>query len=342
MTVARERTVTTRVGVNGFGRIGRNFWRAAAAAGADVEIVAVNDLTDTKTLAHLLKYDTVLGRLGQDVAADGDGIRVGSKTIKVLSERDPAALPWGDLGVDVVVESTGRFTKAEDAGKHLTGGAKKVVISAPAKGEDATIVMGVNDGDYDPAKHTIVSNASCTTNCVAPLAKVLDDLVGIERGLMTTTHAYTNDQVILDFPHEDLRRARAAAQNIIPTTTGAAKATALVLPQLKGKLDGIAMRVPVPDGSVTDLVCQVNGTPSVDDVKAAFKAAAEGPLKNVMTYTEDPIVSSDIVGTPSSCTFDASLTMVSDNMVKVIGWYDNEFGYSSRIVDLVALVGSNL
>jgi glyceraldehyde 3-phosphate dehydrogenase len=342
MTVPQERTVTTRVGVNGFGRIGRNFWRAAAAAGADVDIVAVNDLTDTKTLAHLLKYDTVLGRLGEDVSADGDGIRVGSKTIKVLSERDPAALPWGDLGVDVVVESTGRFTKAEDAGKHLSGGAKKVVISAPAKGEDITIVMGVNDGSYDPAKHTIVSNASCTTNCVAPLAKVLDDFVGIERGLMTTTHAYTNDQVILDFPHSDLRRARAAAQNIIPTTTGAAKATALVLPQLKGKLDGIAMRVPVPDGSVTDLVCNVGRDTSIEEINAAYRAAADGPLKDVLVFTEDPIVSSDIVGSPASCTFDSLLTMVSGRMVKVIGWYDNEWGYSNRLVDLVSLVGSRL
>ena len=334
--------MTTRVGVNGFGRIGRNFWRAAAAAGADVEIVAVNDLTDTKTLAHLLKYDTVLGRLGQDVTAEGDGIRVGSATIKVLSERDPSALPWGDLGVDVVVESTGRFTKAEDARKHLDGGAKKVVISAPAKGEDITVVMGVNDGDYDPAKHTILSNASCTTNCVAPLAKVLDDLVGIERGLMTTTHAYTNDQVILDFPHEDLRRARAAAQNIIPTTTGAAKATALVLPQLKGKLDGIAMRVPVPDGSVTDLVCNVGRDTSVEEINAAYKAAADGPLKDILVYTDDPIVSSDIVGAPASCTFDSLLTMVSGRMVKVIGWYDNEWGYSNRLVDVVSLVGSRL
>jgi glyceraldehyde 3-phosphate dehydrogenase len=329
--------------VNGFGRIGRNFFRAVLAnPAADVEVVAVNDLTDNATLAHLLKYDTVLGKLSEDVSLTDEGIRVGDHTIKVSAERDPAALPWGDLGCDVVVESTGRFTSAEDAGKHLTAGAKKVIISAPAKGEDLTVVMGVNDDKYDPANHHILSNASCTTNCVAPLAKVLDESFGIVRGLMTTTHAYTNDQVILDFPHKDLRRARAAAQNIIPTTTGAAKATALVLPQLKGKLDGLAMRVPVPDGSVTDLVCQVNGTPSVDEVKAAFKAAAEGPLKNIMVYTEDPIVSSDIVGTPASCTFDASLTMTSDNMVKVIGWYDNEFGYSSRVVDLVALVGANL
>ncbi|HSP36668.1 MAG TPA: type I glyceraldehyde-3-phosphate dehydrogenase [Frankiaceae bacterium] len=335
--------MTTRVGVNGFGRIGRNLFRAVLAhPSSDVEVVAVNDLTDNETLAHLLKYDTVLGTLSERVSLTDDGIRVGDHVIKVSAEKDPAALPWGELGCDVVIESTGRFTNADDARKHLDAGAKKVIISAPAKGEDLTIVMGVNDDKYDPAQHHILSNASCTTNCVAPMAKVLDESFGIVRGLMTTTHAYTNDQVILDFPHKDLRRARAAAQNIIPTTTGAAKATALVLPQLEGKLDGIAMRVPVPDGSVTDLVCQVNGTPSVDDVKAAFKAAAEGPLKNVMVYTEDQIVSSDIVGTPASCTFDATLTMVSGNMVKVIGWYDNEFGYSSRVVDLAALVGSSL
>jgi glyceraldehyde 3-phosphate dehydrogenase len=335
--------VTTRVGVNGFGRIGRNFFRAVLAQpSGDVEVVAVNDLTDNATLAHLLKYDTVLGKLSENVSLTDDGIRVGEHTIKVSAEKDPAALPWGELGCDVVIESTGRFTSGDDARKHLQAGAKKVIISAPAKGEDLTVVMGVNDDKYDPATHHILSNASCTTNCVAPMAKVLDESFGIVRGLMTTTHAYTNDQVILDFPHKDLRRARAAAQNIIPTTTGAAKATALVLPQLQGKLDGLAMRVPVPDGSVTDLVCQVNGTPSVDDVKAAFRAAAEGPLKNIMVYTEDPIVSSDIVGTPASCTFDASLTMVSDNMVKIIGWYDNEFGYSSRVVDLAALVGASL
>jgi glyceraldehyde 3-phosphate dehydrogenase len=335
--------VTTRVGINGFGRIGRNILRAVLAHPAsDVEVLAVNDLTDNQTLAHLLKYDTVLGTLSETVSVTDDGIRVGDRTIKVAAEKDPADLPWGELGCDVVIESTGRFTNADDARKHLDAGAKKVIISAPAKGEDLTVVLGVNDGDYDPEKHHILSNASCTTNCVAPLAKVLDESFGIVRGLMTTTHAYTNDQVILDGVHKDLRRARAAAQNIIPTTTGAAKATALVLPQLQGKLDGIAMRVPVPDGSVTDLVCQVNGTPSVDDVKAAYKAAAEGPLENVMVYTEDPIVSSDIVGTPASCTFDAGLTMVSDNMVKVIGWYDNEFGYSSRCVDLAALVGASL
>jgi glyceraldehyde 3-phosphate dehydrogenase len=335
--------VTIRVGVNGFGRIGRNVFRAALAQpSTGVEIVAVNDLTDNATLAHLLKYDTVLGTLTEDVSAVDDGIRVGDRTIQVLAEKDPASLGWGDLGCDVVIESTGIFTKAEDARKHMDAGAKKVIISAPAKGDAFTVVMGVNDDQYDPEKHHILSNASCTTNCVAPMAKVLDESFGIVRGLMTTTHAYTNDQVILDGVHKDLRRARAAAQNIIPTTTGAAKATALVLPQLEGKLDGIAMRVPVPDGSVTDLVCQVKGTPSVEDVNAAFQAAAEGPLKNVMVYTDDPIVSSDIVGTPASCTFDSGLTMVSDNMVKIIGWYDNEFGYSSRVVDLAALVGAGL
>lgn len=332
-----------RVGVNGFGRIGRNFFRAlASSSGPDIEIVAVNDLTDTATLAHLLKYDTVMGRLGKTVTSGGGEIVVDGKKLTVLSERDPGALPWGDLGCDIVVESTGRFTSAEDAGKHLEAGAKKVIISAPAKGEDLTIVMGVNDSRYDPATHHILSNASCTTNCVAPMAKVLDESFGIVRGLMTTTHAYTNDQVILDFPHSDLRRARAAAQNIIPTSTGAAKATALVLPQLKGKLDGISMRVPVPDGSVTDLVATLEREASVAEINAAFKAAADGPLKDILVYTEDPIVSSDIVGQSASCTFDSSLTMVSGSMVKIIGWYDNEWGYSSRLVDLVALVGSRL
>jgi glyceraldehyde 3-phosphate dehydrogenase len=335
--------VAIRVGVNGFGRIGRNFFRAlAGSSGPDIEIVAVNDLTDTATLAHLLKYDTVMGRLGKTVTSGGGEIVVDGKKLTVLSERDPGALPWGDLGCDIVVESTGRFTSAEDAGKHLEAGAKKVIISAPAKGEDLTIVMGVNDSRYDPATHHILSNASCTTNCVAPMAKVLDESFGIVRGLMTTTHAYTNDQVILDFPHSDLRRARAAAQNIIPTSTGAAKATALVLPQLKGKLDGISMRVPVPDGSVTDLVATLEREASVAEINAAFKAAADGPLKDILVYTEDPIVSSDIVGQPASCTFDSSLTMVSGSMVKIIGWYDNEWGYSSRLVDLVALVGSRL
>ncbi len=334
--------MTIRVGVNGFGRIGRNFWRAVQAAGSEVEVVAVNDLTDNATLAHLLKYDTVLGTLDGDIEVGEDSIRVGNATIKTLEQRDPAQLPWGDLGVDVVIESTGRFTKAEDARKHIDAGAKKVVISAPAKGEDLTVVMGVNDDKYDAAQHHIVSNASCTTNCVAPMAKTLLDNFGIVKGLMTTVHAYTNDQVILDFPHKDLRRARAAAQNIIPTTTGAAKATALVLPELQGKLDGMAMRVPVPDGSVTDLVVEVEREVTKDEVNAAFKAAAEGPLKDVLLYTEDEIVSSDIVGTAPSCTFDASLTMTFGNTVKIIGWYDNEWGYSSRLVDVAKLVGSNL
>ncbi|HEX4015685.1 MAG TPA: type I glyceraldehyde-3-phosphate dehydrogenase [Frankiaceae bacterium] len=335
--------MSIRVGVNGFGRIGRNFYRAVSgSAGSDIEIVAVNDLTDTATLAHLLKYDTVLGRLGKTVTSAEGSITVDGTEMKVLSERDPSALPWGELGCDIVLESTGRFTSRDTASQHLTAGAKKVIISAPAKGEDITIVMGVNDGAYDPAAHHVISNASCTTNCVAPMAKVLDESFGIVRGLMTTTHAYTNDQVILDFPHSDLRRARAAAQNIIPTTTGAAKATALVLPQLKGKLDGIAMRVPVPDGSVTDLVATLNAEPSAAEVNAAFKAAADGPLKDVLVYTEDPIVSSDIVGSPASCTFDSSLTMTSGPVVKIIGWYDNEWGYSSRLVDLVGLVGSRL
>jgi glyceraldehyde 3-phosphate dehydrogenase (phosphorylating) len=335
--------VTVRVGINGFGRIGRNFWRAVNAGGAEgIEIVAANDLTDTKTLAHLLKYDTVLGTLSEDVSVDGDSIRVGDQAVKVLAERDPAALPWRDLGVDVVIESTGRFTKAADARQHLDAGAKKVIISAPASGEDITIVMGVNDSAYDPASHHIISNASCTTNCVAPLAKVLMDNFGIVKGLMTTIHAYTNDQVILDFPHKDLRRARAAAQNIIPTSTGAAKATALVLPELKGKLDGMAMRVPVVDGSVTDLVVQLTREVSKDEVNAAYKAAAEGTLKGYLHYTSDPIVSSDIVGTPWSCTFDSALTMTFGDQVKVIGWYDNEWGYSNRLADLTALVGAQL
>ena len=334
--------MTIRVGVNGFGRIGRNFWRAVAAGGSDIEIVAVNDLTDTKTLAHLLKYDTVLGTLDGDVEAGDDFIRIGDKTVKVISHRDPAQLPWGELNVDVVVESTGIFTKAEAARKHITAGAKKVIISAPAKGEDITVVMGVNDDKYDAANHDIISNASCTTNCVAPMAKVLKDAFGIQQGFMTTVHAYTNDQVILDFPHSDLRRARAAAQNIIPTSTGAAKATALVIPELAGKLDGMAMRVPVPDGSATDLVVTLDREVTKDEVNAAFKAAAEGELKDVLVYTEDPIVSSDIVGTSPSCTFDAGMTMVAGNQVKILGWYDNEWGYSNRLVDLAKLVGSNL
>ncbi|HTZ23859.1 MAG TPA: type I glyceraldehyde-3-phosphate dehydrogenase, partial [Streptosporangiaceae bacterium] len=309
---------------------------------ADIEIVAANDLTDDATLAHLLKYDTVLGTLDVNVSASGDVIRAGDSEIRVLAERDPSALPWGDLGVDVVIESTGRFTKADAARAHLAAGAKKVIISAPATGEDITIVMGVNDAAYDPAAHNIISNASCTTNCVAPMAKVLHDGFGIVKGFMTTIHAYTNDQVILDFPHKDLRRARAAAQNIIPTTTGAAKATALVLPELKGKLDGRAMRVPVPDGSVTDLVVQLERETTVDEINAAYQAAADGPLKGYLSYTADPIVSSDIVGTPWSCTFDSLLTMAQGDQVKVIGWYDNEWGYSNRLADLAALVGAGL
>lgn len=334
--------MTIRVGINGFGRIGRNFFRAALDQGADIEIVAVNDLGDTATTAHLLKYDTILGRLKAEVSHTADSITVDGHTIKVLSERNPADIPWGELGVDIVIESTGIFTKAADAKKHLDGGAKKVIISAPASDEDITIVMGVNNEKYDPAKHNIISNASCTTNCVAPMAKVLDENFGIVKGLMTTVHAYTNDQRILDFPHKDLRRARAAAENIIPTSTGAAKATALVLPQLKGKLDGIAMRVPVPTGSVTDLVIELEREVTKDEVNAAFQKAAEGQLKGILEYTEDPIVSSDIVNWPASCTFDSSLTMAQGKQVKVIGWYDNEWGYSNRLVDLTVFVGGQL
>lgn len=335
--------MTIRVGINGFGRIGRNYFRALLEQGADIEIVAVNDLGDTATTAHLLKYDTILGRLKQEVTHTEDTITVDGKTIKVLSERNPADIPWGELGVDIVIESTGIFTKKEDAEKHIAGGAKKVIISAPAKNEDVTIVMGVNQDKYDAANHHVISNASCTTNCVAPMAKVLDENFGIVKGLMTTVHAYTNDQRILDFPHKDLRRARAAAENIIPTTTGAAKATALVLPQLKGKLDGMAMRVPVPTGSVTDLVVELSREVTKEEVNAAFQKAAEGELKGILEYTEDPIVSSDIVNAPASCTFDSSLTMVQEGKnVKVIGWYDNEWGYSNRLVDLTVFVGNQL
>jgi glyceraldehyde 3-phosphate dehydrogenase (phosphorylating) len=336
--------VTIRVGINGFGRIGRNFWRAVNAAEGDrgIEVVAANDLGDIKTMAHLLKYDTILGTLPGEVSVSGDTISAGGKQIKILAQKDPALLPWDDLGVDIVIESTGRFTTGTAARAHVEAGAKKVIISAPAKEEDITVVMGVNDDAYDPAKHDVLSNASCTTNCVAPLAKVLLDNFGIVKGLMTTVHAYTNDQVILDFPHKDLRRARAAAQNIIPTTTGAAKATSLVLPELKGKLDGRALRVPVPDGSITDLVVQVERTATKEEINAAYKAAAEGPLKGYLYYTEDEIVSSDIVGSPASCTFDSQLTMVFGDQVKVFGWYDNEWGYSCRLVDLAALVASRL
>jgi glyceraldehyde 3-phosphate dehydrogenase len=336
--------VTIRVGINGFGRIGRNFWRAANAEDGDrgIEIVAANDLGDVATMAHLLKYDTVLGTLPADVSVSGDVIRIGDKTIKILAERDPANLPWADLGVDVVLESTGRFTTGPAARAHVEAGAKKVIISAPAKEEDVTIVMGVNDDKYDPDAHTIISNASCTTNCVAPMAKVLLDNFGIVKGLMTTVHAYTQDQNLQDGPHKDLRRARAAALNIVPTSTGAAKATSLVIPELKGKLDGYSLRVPVADGSITDLVVELGRDVTKDEVNAAFKAAAEGSLKGILYYTEDPIVSSDIVGSPASCTFDASITMAYGNQVKVFGWYDNEWGYSSRLVDLTALVASRL
>jgi glyceraldehyde 3-phosphate dehydrogenase len=330
------------VGINGFGRIGRNFFRAATASGADVEVVAANDLGDVATMAHLLKYDSVLGRLDRPVEAVDGGIRIGEHTIKILAETDPAKLPWGELGVDVVIESTGRFTKGADARKHVDAGAKKVVISAPATDEDVTIVMGVNDNLYDPARHTIISNASCTTNCLAPLAKVLDDAFGIEKGLMTTIHAYTQDQNLQDGPHKDLRRARAAAINIVPTSTGAAKAIGLVLPNLKGKLDGFALRVPVPTGSATDLTVEVRATPSVDEVKAAYRAAADGELKGYLSYTEDLIVSSDIVTDPASCIFDSALTKVIGNQIKVVGWYDNEWGYSNRLIDVVRLVGGSL
>jgi glyceraldehyde 3-phosphate dehydrogenase len=331
--------VTIRVGINGFGRIGRNFFRAVLASGADIQIVGVNDLTDNATLAHLLKYDTILGRLGHEVKATAGDITVGGQTFRATEERDPTKLAWGDVGADVVIESTGFFTDASKAKAHIEAGAKKVVISAPAKGEDVTIVMGVNDSTYDAAKHTIISNASCTTNCLAPMAKVLNDTIGIERGLMTTIHAYTQDQNLQDGPHKDLRRARAAALNIVPTSTGAAKAVSLVLPELKGKLDGFALRVPIPTGSATDLTFTASRETSVDEVNAAIKAAADGPLKGILVYTEDPIVSSDIVTDPASCIFDAGLTKVIGNQVKVIGWYDNEWGYSNRLVDLVKLVG---
>ena len=331
-----------KVGVNGFGRIGRNFLRASLESGANFEIVGVNDLTDNATLAHLLKYDSILGRLKQPVTFTDTTITVGGKTISVSAERDPANIPWGKLGVDVVVESTGIFTKASDAQKHIAAGAKKVIISAPATDEDITIVMGVNHEKYDSAKHNIISNASCTTNCLAPMAKVLNDEFGIVRGLMTTIHAYTNDQVILDFPHKDLRRSRAAALSIIPTSTGAAKAISLVLPELKGKLDGYALRVPVPTGSATDLTVELAKEASVADINSALKKASEGSLKGYLTYTEDPIVSTDIVTDPSSCIVDAGLTKVIGTTVKVVGWYDNEWGYSNRLVDLIQYIGKTL
>ena len=334
--------MTVRVGINGFGRIGRNFFRAALQRGADIEVVGVNDLTDNASLAHLLKYDSILGRLPQEVKASADEITVAGHSFKALAERDPSKLPWADLGADVVLESTGLFTDGLKAKVHLEGGAKKVIISAPAKNEDVTLVLGVNDKTYDPAKHNIISNASCTTNCLAPMAKALNDGIGIVKGLMTTIHAYTADQNLQDAPHKDLRRSRAAALNMVPTTTGAAKAVSLVLPELKGKLDGYAMRVPTPTGSATDLTFEAARETTVEEVNAAYKAAAEGPLKGLLTYSTDPIVSKDIETDPSSCTYDAPLTKVIGNQAKVIGWYDNEWGCSNRLVDLALLVGKSL
>ncbi|HXF56136.1 MAG TPA: type I glyceraldehyde-3-phosphate dehydrogenase [Actinomycetota bacterium] len=334
--------MAVKVAINGFGRIGRNFFRAAREKGADVQFVGINDITDPRTLAHLLKFDSVFGRYPGDVRAEEDALVVDGARIRVLSERDPAALPWKELEAEIVVESTGRFTDRESAQKHLEAGAQKVIISAPAKGEDITVVLGVNQDQYDPAQHHIISNASCTTNCVVPMAKVLGDAFGIERGFMTTVHAYTNDQNLLDLPHKDLRRARAAAINIVPTSTGAARATSLALPDLKGKMDGFALRVPVPDGSVTDLVCVLRREVTVEEVNEAFRAAAEGPLEGILAYSEEPIVSSDIVGDPHSCIFDSLSTMAIGNLVKVVGWYDNEWGYSNRLVELVELVAARL
>ena len=336
--------MTVKVGVNGFGRIGRNFFRAARTQGADIEFVAVNDITDPQTLAHLLKYDSVHGVLDSEVKATDEAISVDGQEIRVLAERDPAKLPWKTLGVDVVVESTGLFTDRGKAELHITGGgARKVIISAPAKGEDLTIVMGINDDQYDPDQHSVISNASCTTNCVVPLAKVLGEAFGIERGLMTTVHAYTADQNLQDGPHKDLRRARAAALNIVPASTGAAKASSLALPELKGKMDGMALRVPIPDGSVTDLVCVLKEEVTADQVNQAYRAASESErLHGILEYTEDPIVSSDIVGNPHSCIFDSLSTMAIGNLVKVIGWYDNEWGFSNRMVDLVGLLAKSL
>ena len=333
--------MAVRVGINGFGRIGRNFYRAAKKRGADLEVVSVNDLTSPATLAHLLKYDSVLGRLDGEVTVNDEGIAVDGKTIRVTAERDPKALPWGELGVDVVVESTGLFTDREKAAAHIDAGAPRVIISAPGTGVDATFVVGINDDTFDPAAHTVVSNASCTTNCFVPMVQVLDDAFGIEKGLMTTVHAMTNDQNLLDLQHKDLRRGRSAAINIVPASTGAARATSLVLSQMKGRLDGTALRVPIPDGSITDFTAIVGREVTVDEVNDAFKkAAASGKLAGIMVYTEDPIVSSDIVGSPASVTFDSSMTMTMGNMVKVCGWYDNEWGYSNRLVDLALIVGA--
>jgi glyceraldehyde 3-phosphate dehydrogenase len=334
--------MTVRVGINGFGRIGRNFFRAAKQSGADMDFVAVNDLGSVATMAHLLKYDSVLGILPYDITATEDGISVDGDVLKVLSVRDPKDLPWGDLGVDVVIESTGFFTDRDKAAAHLDAGAKLVVISAPGKGADATFVYGVNHEDFDPAKDKVVSNASCTTNCFVPLVKVLDDAFGVEKGLMTTVHAYTGDQMLVDGPHKDLRRARGAAINITPTSTGAARATSLVLESMKGKLDGSSLRVPVPTGSITDFNAVLSREASVEEINAAYKAAADGPLKGVLEYTDLPIVSSDIVTNPHSCIFDSELTMSLGNLVKVLGWYDNEWGYSNRLVDLTAYVGPKL
>ncbi|MBU6226831.1 MAG: type I glyceraldehyde-3-phosphate dehydrogenase [Acidobacteria bacterium] len=334
--------MTVRVGINGFGRIGRNFFRAVQASGADIEIVAVNDLGSLKTMAHLLKYDSVLGVLPNAISATDDGISIDGKVLKVLQVRDPKELPWKALGVDLVIESTGIFTDRDKAAMHLDAGAPLVIVSAPSNGADATFVYGVNHGDFDPAKHKVVSNASCTTNCFVPLVKVLDDAFGVENGLMTTVHAYTGDQQLVDGPHSDLRRARGAAINIIPTSTGAARATSLVMAAMKGKLDGTALRVPVPTGSITDFVANLKKPASVDEINAAFKAAANGPLKGVLEYTEAPIVSSDIVTNPHSCIFDSDLTMSMGNLVKVLGWYDNEWGYSNRLVDLTKHIGAKL
>ena len=335
-------TVTVKVGINGFGRIGRNFYRAVIESGADIEVVAVNDLTDNKSLAHLLKYDSILGRFPGDVTYDESSITAGGKKFAAWAERDPAKLDWASVGADIVIESTGFFTDATKAKAHVDGGAKKVIISAPASNEDITLVMGVNDDQYDSAKHTVISNASCTTNCLAPMAKPLSDELGIVKGLMTTVHAYTSDQNLLDGPHRDMRRARAAALSIIPTSTGAAKAIGLVMPELKGKLDGYALRVPTPTGSATDLTFEAGRETTVEEVNAIVKAAAEGPLKGFLKYTEDPIVSADIVTDPSSCIFDSGLTKVIGTQVKVVGWYDNEWGYSNRLIDLTLLVGKSL
>ena len=333
--------MSIRVGINGFGRIGRNFYRAARQQGADLEVVAVNDLGAIDTMAHLLRCDSVHGRLDADVAVEGDTLRVGDDAVGVLSVRNPEDLPWGDLGVDVVVESTGIFTKRDAAARHLDGGAPRVVVSAPCSGADATFVVGVNDGDFDAARHTVVSNASCTTNCFVPMVKVLDDAFGVERGLMTTVHAYTGDQALVDGPHSDLRRARAAAINIVPTSTGAARATGLVLQSMQGRLDGISMRVPIPDGSITDFTAKLARDATVAEVNAAFAAAAaDGALARVLDYSEAPLVSADIVGSPASCTFDSGLTMAMGDLVKVNGWYDNEWGYSNRLVDMTMIVGA--